>query len=62
MRKYKEEKKQYGNGKVDIFTPCFIKLDEVSLSEQLVILCIFLILLLISREIEETLVYMLKSI
>lgn len=36
-----KKKKQYGNGKVDIFTPCFIKLDEVSLSEQVVILCIF---------------------
>lgn len=51
-----KKKKQYGNGKVDIFTPCFIKLDEVSLSEQVVILCIFLILLLISPEIGETLV------
>lgn len=54
MRKYKEEKTIW---KWKSRYPCFIKLDEVSLSEQVVILCIFLILLLISPEIGETLVF-----
>lgn len=59
MRKYKEEK---NNMEMEKLISLHLVLDEVSLSEQVVILCIFLILLLISREIGETLVYMLKSI